>query len=112
MKSVTAGLLVGLILLASVAAYQQALIITSARNPAPVTMTSTKTETVTTSASPTTTIYAITTATVEALCGAFEPVVVNNTGVQGIAKPVFIMSLDSIGCVRVTETIRGSVAVY
>ena len=33
------------------AAYQQALIITSVRNPAPVTMTSTKTETVTTSAS-------------------------------------------------------------
>src|SRR5438477_187020 len=112
MRTVTAGLLVGLIALASVAAYQQALMITSVGNPAPLTMTSTKTETVTTSASPTTTIYVITTATVEALCGAFEPVVVNKTGVQGFAKPVFIMSLGSIGCVRVTETIRGSVAGY
>jgi hypothetical protein len=112
MKTVTAGLLVGLIALASVAAYQEALIITSVGNPVPVTITSTTTKTVTTSTSPTTTIYAITTATVEALCGAFEPVVVNRTGIQGVAKPVFIMSLGSIGCVRVTETIEGSVAGY
>jgi hypothetical protein len=114
MKGLTAGLLVGLILLGSVAAYQQALITTPVKRPAPVTTTSTTTETVTTSASPTTTIYATTTATVLAQCGAFEPVVINKTEDQGlgaheVASPAFVMNLDSIGCVRVTYTLESDV---
>jgi hypothetical protein len=109
MKGVTAGLLIGLIVLGSVVVYQRALV-TTPSSTTTVTTTSTETSTITTFRNSTTLINATATTTVLPQCGAFQTLgVVNPSGnASTFATPAFIMNLDSIACVRVTYTLEGN----
>lgn len=110
MKSLTAGLLAGLILLGSVAAYQQALIATTPRT---TTVTTTSTETTITTFHNSILVNATATTTVLPQCGPFQTLGVVSPSGNGstIATPAFIMNLDSIGCVRVTYTLESNLTV-